>query len=207
MLYVNLVEDRLQQRRTADLVLTGGSVLLLVLVLALGSTIAWYHHQAGSIQKSIKDTQAETAKIQAQADTAKVLQDQIGVLLPVQDLAKKVHSTEAQWCLVLDGIGLLLPSGVSLNEISSVTDPVTQARKVRLRGLAENKELVSAYIESLNNWQWFDRAGTLLTDLGTQQIARAEMANFSLELLVAGTAVKKEEPKKPAPAGGEEAKK
>lgn len=206
MLYVNLVEDRLQQRRTADLVLSLGSLLLLVLVAALVGSIAWYRIKAVRIESSIHQTKAKTAEIQPDADTAKVLEDQIGVLRPVQDLAKQVHGTQAQWCLVLDGIGLLLPPGVSLSEVSSITDPVTQARKVRLRGLADNKELVSAYIEALNNWKWFDRSGTLLTDLGTQQLGGLEMASFSLELLVAGTAVKKQEAKQPVAAPGKEAK-
>lgn len=207
MLYVNLVEDRLQQKRTADTVLALGSLILILLLVGLGGTLLVYRAKAGGIQAEISKYKKMTADIQAQADTAKVLQDQIGILAPVEELAQTVHATSVQWCRVLNGVGMLLPPGVNLNEISSVVDPVTQARRVRLRGLAGNKELVSAYIEALNELRVFDQKGTMLTDLGTQSVAGSDLANFSLELLIAGTAVKKEEPKKPAPAGGEEAKK
>jgi len=206
VLYVNLIEDRLQQKRRADFVLVLGSLGLGLLIVALVATIFVYRLTASNIQREIDKVKQETADLQPRFNQAKELEQKIGVLRPVRDMAEQVHGTQARWCRVLDDLGMALPEGVSLNEVSTVTDPATHAKKVRLRGLAENKELVSLYIEALNAKPSFDKLGTTLTDLGTQGAGDSIVTSFSLELLVAGTEVKKPEPK-PAASGGKEAAK
>jgi len=205
VLYVNLVEDRLQQKRFAERVLLVGTLAVIVLILVLVGTVLSYRMTARDLQRQIKEFKEKTAAIQPQADEAKRLQDQIAILEPLQEVANQVHSTSIRWCWVLDSIGSQLPPNVSLQEISSASDAMTKALRVRVRGLAAQKDLVSIYIDRLNSLRWFDRSGTLLTDLGTQSVAGLDLANFSIELLVAGTAEPKPEEKKPAQKGGEEA--
>jgi len=199
LLYVNLIEDRLQQRRLSDRVMVGGILLCLALLVGTVAMVVSFKAIISGLNRDIKRIESETEQIKPEADAARREQETIDILKPVLALAEEVHSTHERWGLILSGIAEQLPPDVGLVEVSSSTDPATGARRLKVRGEARDQQVVSEYIFRLNNfkpggYQVFDPTRTTLGDISTQELGGRRVTNFTLDLVVAGT----EKPKAPA---------
>jgi Tfp pilus assembly protein PilN len=166
MIEINLVAERMRQRRRAELLQRIAAVACLAFFVAAVLSVLWVFKGTWDLQHQIAGTQLELQQVKEQKREIDELKEQINTDEPLVRLLRRARSSETEMCQLLLDVARAIPEQVAVEELRTsdtlrprVTNtgqpPPPAQRGVTIVGVADNNALIGQFMEQLGRMESF----------------------------------------------------
>lgn len=191
MLYVNLIEERLQTRARLGAVKRYGSLGLVVLAGVFGFLLFLQFLHARDLRHKIDTVNAEIKTLEPVAETCKGTIVQLVGIGPLWRLADGVVISQQTWGMTLRALSECRPASglISLESLDSHALEKEKSVRITLRGMASSEFAISDYQTALNRYAsepdappLFDSSTTKLIEVSSANREGWDIKAFGLEI-------------------------
>ncbi len=181
MLHVNLISERLEERRKN---LTAISLSIVIALIVLIASSAWSlrtHASLRDVEQKIESVKKEMSDIADEAEQVAEMKQRIKMLKPVHTIVGDVQSSVWAWLRVLRDLHNAVPDDVWLEEVRSTFDSQTYKHVLRGRASTYSYRSVGDCLRALQRTDSFDPTGVKIVSIDRSE----ESVDFQLELKLA----------------------